>query len=86
MAFLKNKIKENIIYRPSIDEVEKYFVDNGYTYAGARSAWNYYEAGNWCDSKGNKVKNWKQKMRGVWFRDEFKINKQTVTNFTLPIN
>jgi hypothetical protein len=82
----ENKIKENTIYRPSIDEVEKYFIDNGYTYAGARSAWNYYEAGNWCDSKGNKVKNWKQKMRGVWFRDEYKINKPTNANFTLPIN
>ena len=82
----ENKTKENTIYRPSIDEVEKYFIDNGYTYAGARSAWNYYEAGNWCDSKGNKVKNWKQKMRGVWFRDEYKINKPTSANFSLPIN
>lgn len=82
----ENKIKENTIYRPSIDEVEKYFIDNGYSYAGARNAWNYYEAGNWCDSKGNKVKNWKQKMRGVWFRDEYKINKPTVANFNLPIN
>jgi hypothetical protein len=82
----ENKTKENTIYRPSIDEVEKYFIDNGYTYIGARSAWNYYEAGNWCDSKGNKVKNWKQKMRGVWFRDEYKINKPTSANFSLPIN
>ena len=33
-----------------------------------------------------KVKNWKQKMRGVWFRDEYKINKPTIANFTMPIN
>jgi len=86
MPTKENKIKENTIYKPSIDEVEKYFIDNGYSYAGARNAWSYYEAGNWCDSKGNKVKNWKQKMRGVWFRDEYKINKPTSANFSLPIN
>jgi hypothetical protein len=33
-----------------------------------------------------KVKNWKQKMRGVWVRDEYKINKPTIANFTMPIN
>ena len=28
---------------------------------------------DWKDSKGNKVKNWKQKMQSVWFKDENKI-------------
>ena len=36
----------------------------------AEKAFNYYEAGDWKDSNGNQVKSWKQKMQGVWFKDE----------------
>lgn len=64
---------------PSLTEVIDYFNQNGYTVAGAKQAFEYYqkpmeETGGkvWKDSKGATVKNWKQKMRGVWFRDEFK--------------
>ena len=32
-----------------------------------------------CDSKGKQVKNWKQKMQGVWFKEENKT-KQTSIN------
>ncbi len=81
----EKKIKEKKYNIPSVDEVEEYFKENGYTYAGARDAWNYYEAGNWCDSRGKKVLNWKQKMRSVWFRDEYKIKKQN-SQFSIPIN
>lgn len=81
----ENKRKEKKYNIPSVDEVEEYFKENGYTYAGARDAWNYYEAGNWCDSRGKKVLNWKQKMRSVWFRDEYKIKKQN-SQFSIPIN
>jgi len=71
---------------PTLEDVMWFFVDNGYTAKAGEQAFNYYEQGKWIDSKGNKVKNWKQKMRGVWFRDEHKINKPTVANFTMPIN
>ncbi len=81
----EKKIKEKKYNIPSVDEVEEYFKENGYTYAGARDAWNYYDAGNWCDSRGKKVLNWKQKMRSVWFRDEYKIKKQN-SQFSIPIN
>jgi hypothetical protein len=30
--------------------------------------------------------NWKQKMRGVWFRDENKINTNNTLNFNIPVN
>jgi hypothetical protein len=83
----ENKRKENKKYsKPSLFEVISFFNDNGFTDIGAIKAYNYYDEGNWTDSKGNKVKNWKQKMRGVWFRDEYKINKPTISNFSLPIN
>jgi hypothetical protein len=83
----ENKTKENKQYsNPSLSDVVDFFVENGYTSKSAEQAYNYYEQGKWSDSNGNKVKNWKQKMRGVWFRDEYKINKPTMANFSLPIN
>jgi hypothetical protein len=68
----KEKKRKEIVYTPTIDEVELYFKDNGYTKESAIKAYNFYDVANWVDSKGNKVKNWKQKMQGVWFKDENK--------------
>jgi hypothetical protein len=59
---------------PSLEQVEEYFGENGYKQDSAIKAFNYYSVANWKDSKGNQVKNWKQKMQGVWFKDENKIN------------
>jgi hypothetical protein len=58
---------------PSLDEVKKYFSEKGYKEASAIKFFDYYETGNWEDSKGNQVKNWKQKALAVWFKDENKI-------------
>ena len=30
---------------------------------------DYYSAGNWKDSKGNQIINWKQKMIAVWEKE-----------------
>ena len=49
----------------------KHFFENGYTETGARKAFDYYNSNNWTDSKGKKVKSWKQKMIGVWFKPEY---------------
>jgi hypothetical protein len=82
----ENKRKENKQYtKPSLSEVIEFFNENGFEDIGAIKAFNYYDEGDWQDSKGNKVKNWKQKMRGVWFRDEFKKNK-SIASFSIPIN
>ena len=82
----ENKRKENKYIYPCLSDVTLFFEQNGYSKKIAEHAWNYYEDAGWKDSKGNKVKNWKQKMRGVWFRDEYKINKPTIANFSMPIN
>jgi hypothetical protein len=58
---------------PLLSEVESYFAENGYKNEIAIKAFNYYSTANWVDSKGNSVKNWKQKMIAVWFKDENKI-------------
>lgn len=56
---------------PTLEQVEAYFAEKGYT--NAKKAFDYYETGNWKDSNGNQVKNWKQKMQGVWFKEENKL-------------
>tara|TARA_R110000822_G_scaffold80191_2_gene191225 strand:- start:5854 stop:6504 length:651 start_codon:yes stop_codon:yes gene_type:complete len=58
---------------PTLLEVKEYFKEKGYSESSAIKAFNYYEEGNWKDSRGQKVKSWKQKMQGVWFKDENKI-------------
>ena len=66
---------------PPLQDVIAYFTENGYTEDAARKAWNYYNASLgdngrvWKDGKGQTVKNWKQKMQAVWFKDENKIQQ-----------
>ena len=76
----EKKIKERV-YTPTIGEVEIYFKDNGYTKESAIKAFNYYEENNWKDSRNNQVKNWKQKMQGVWFKDENKAAQLQYIDF-----
>ena len=80
----KIKEKKEYIY-PILEDVILFFKENGYSESVAKQAWNYYEDAGWSDSSGKKVLNWKQKMRGVWFRDEYKINKPTAI-FSMPLN
>jgi len=65
---IKKVNKRNEFVPPHIEEVVKFFDENGY--ANGERAWNYYNDADWKDSTGKPVKNWKQKMRGVWFRPE----------------
>jgi hypothetical protein len=70
----ENKEKKvRMFVPPTLDEVKKYFTDNGYYESAAVKAYNYYAAGNWIDSKGTPVTAWKQKMIGVWFKPENKM-------------
>lgn len=78
------KSKVNV-YIPEIEEVINYFLENGYKSEAARNAWKYYNESSWIDSNGKKVLNWKQKMRGVWFRDENKISTNSLS-FNIPVN
>lgn len=75
----KNKriSKPNKFIKPSLNEVKDYFIENGYSEDGAKTAFKYYEAGDvdgqWFDASGKKVISWKQKMISTWFKPE---NKQ----------
>ena len=74
----KIRVDKKRIYIPSLSEVELYFKDNGYTKDSAVKAFHYYAENNWKDSRNNQVKNWKQKMQGVWFKDENLIKSQPI--------
>ena len=75
----KQKKSKTKILAPELNEVLDYFKQNGYSEIAAKKAFEFYEAaksdGKWFDSNGKEVKNWKQKMQGVWFKDENKIQK-----------
>jgi homoserine trans-succinylase len=57
----KNKRKQKPFSPPTLEEVEKYCRDrnNG---VDAKRFYDYFATSDWVDSKGNKVRNWKQKV------------------------
>ena len=61
---------------PTLEEVKQYFKEWGYKESVAERAYYGYKENNWKDTKGNVVKNWKQKMQNVWFKDEHKIENK----------
>lgn len=79
------KSKESKVFKkPTLIDVVEYFKINGYDNSLAERAFNFYDCANWKDSKGKQVKNWKQKMQGVWFKEENKT-KQTSLNEPLKM-
>lgn len=46
---------------PTLEDVKKYVEEKGYNVDPVKFH-EFYSAGNWHDSRGNKVKNWKQKL------------------------
>jgi hypothetical protein len=75
----ENKKRVKAFSPPTLLEVQDYFFENGYTKEAGLKAFNYYNTAQWKDSTGKQVKNWKQKMIAVWFKDENKIVKNERT-------
>lgn len=76
-AIKEKKRKEKKVFTPpALDDVKKYFSENGYKTEVAERAFNGYSEANWHDSKGKPVLNWKQKMNNVWFTDENRVAKK----------
>jgi hypothetical protein len=63
---------------PSFEEFEKYCEENGFK-SIANQAYHGYAENNWHDSKNTPVKNWKIKLRFVWFKEG---NKDKPTSST----
>ena len=56
-----NNIAKEKFKEPSLEDIQKY-IDEKKLNVIAKDFYDYFEAGNWKDSKGKKVKNWKQKI------------------------
>lgn len=61
----------------NILDIKSYFIENNYSEISAQKFFDYYSIADWKDSKGNKVKNWKQKAQAVWFKPENEIKAST---------
>ena len=63
---LNNKVLNNKkeIYkeRPTLEEIKDYCLNVRHNKVDYKKFYDYFTEGNWIDSKGNKVKNWKQKV------------------------
>lgn len=81
-----DKKPKKVFTPPLLEDVILFFNENQYSELAAKKAFEYYDEGNWKDSKGNQVKNWKQKMRGVWFKDEYKIQNEQSTGYKPQID
>jgi hypothetical protein len=74
----KNKKENKNFEPPTLEEVKSWFIENGSTAEAGAKAWQYYTDGNWNDSKGQPVKNWRQKMRGGrWLEPKPNAKPQT---------
>lgn len=79
-AVKKGKYKSSFV-PPTLEEVKDYFKEEGYKEEIAIRAFNHYNKGDWNDSTGKAVKNWKQKIYTNWMKPEHKI-KETSKNTT----
>ena len=57
----KDNIEETKRKQPSLEEIQTYVQEKNLS-VDAKQFYDYFTAGNWVDSKGNKVKSWKQKL------------------------
>ena len=57
----KKEIYKERFVKPTLAEIKEYCLQRNNN-VNANKFYDYYEANNWSDSKGNKVKSWKQKV------------------------
>jgi len=54
-------IIKRVFKKPTIEEIKNYIVEKNLN-VDANTFYDYFNENNWVDSKGNKVKSWKQKL------------------------
>jgi len=74
----KNKNISKKFIPPTLEEINSYIIDKSLNVDG-KFFFDYFTIGKWIDSKGNKVKNWKQKLL-TW--DKHNITKQVIKKQT----
>lgn len=73
---ITKKSNTNKLKVPTLEEVQEYIKEKNLNVNG-KQFYDYFNEGNWIDSKGNKVKNWKQKLL-TW--NSYKQPKQEKAN------
>lgn len=58
------KVKEP--KRPSLEEIQDFFVKKGQTKERGKEFYDYYTDLNWHDKNNEPVKNWRAKVLNVW--------------------
>ena len=61
IPYNKPNNKHKRVQTPTLEQVEAYIEEKQLS-VDANKFFEYFEAGDWTDSNGNKVKNWKQKL------------------------
>ena len=64
---------------PTLEEVEQYCKERNNS-VDYKMFYDYYSVSDWCDGKGNKVKNWKQKLI-TWEKKDTNKKKQEPVNY-----
>jgi hypothetical protein len=82
----ENQNEKRSFIAPTQEEVISFFKSNGYTEEAASKAFQYYQDGEWKDSSGKKIISWKQKMRGVWFKQENRIAASSSSGYSRGSN
>lgn len=66
-------IKKSHFQPPTLEEINEYIKEKKLIVDG-KQFFEYFDVGNWIDSKGNKVKNWKQKLL-TWNKFKQPVNR-----------
>ena len=70
-----NKKENKEKKKPTLEEIQQYIKEKQMN-VDAETFYNYFNESNWIDSKGNKVKNWKQKL--ITWNSYNKSNKKEI--------
>lgn len=77
----KDRIVSDPFVPPSLEDVRGYFKSNGYGEDAGENAYLYYHERDWKDKNKKKVKDWRAKMRNVWFKPENKSKPEVKSQF-----
>ena len=77
---VRAKRDTKVFTKPTLKEIQDYISEKSLSVDG-KKFFDYFEAGDWTDSKGNKVKNWKQKIL-TW--DNHSKPKEDIQQSTIP--
>lgn len=79
---LKDSVKKERLERkfipPLFEEFEKFCIEHNHQKI-AKQAYEGYAVADWHDSRGKAIKNWKQKLIQVWFREDNEDSKAKET-------